>query len=50
MAKLQAIERKNGSVVHSVNLPYDVVEEIGWKKGDELCIERKEKEIIISKD
>ena len=39
MPKLQQIERKNGSVVSSVNIPLDIIEEYGLKKGDELSIE-----------
>ena len=38
MAKLQRIMRSNGSVVHSVNIPQEVIEESGWEKGDELQI------------
>lgn len=36
MAKLQQIVRSNGSVVNSVNLPKEVVEESGLRKGDKL--------------
>lgn len=50
MAKLQSIKRTNGSIVHSVNIPLDVIEENGWEKGDELEIKTKEKdEVIITK-
>lgn len=38
MPKLQQIERSNGSIVSSVNLPLEVIEASGWEKGDELNI------------
>lgn len=38
MAKLQRIKRSNGSVSYSVNIPLEIIEKIGWKKGDELEI------------
>ena len=42
MAKLQRIKRSNGSVVFSVNLPLDIIEGLGFEKGDELNIENLE--------
>ncbi|HEA46467.1 MAG TPA: hypothetical protein ENH99_01670 [Candidatus Pacearchaeota archaeon] len=39
MPKLQRILRANGSVVFSVNIPLEIVEELNWKKGQELDIE-----------
>ncbi len=36
MAKLQQIKRSNGSLIHSVNLPGEVIDALGWEKGDEL--------------
>ncbi len=39
MPKLQRIKRANGSVVHSVNIPLEIIEELEWKKGTELSIE-----------
>ncbi len=41
MTKLQKIKRTNGSVVHSVNIPLDIIEELDWKKGDDLTLETK---------
>lgn len=40
MPKLQRIKRSNGSLVFSVNIPLEVIEELEWKKGSELQIER----------
>ena len=39
MPKLQQIKRSNGSLVHSVNIPIEMVSESGWEKGDSLVIE-----------
>ena len=39
MARLQQIKRANGSVVSSVNLPVEVINELNWSKGDELIVE-----------
>ena len=36
MPKLQMITRTNGSVVFSVNLPQEVMEEVSWEKGTDL--------------
>lgn len=36
MVKIQMIERTNGSKVHSVNIPKEIIEEKEWKKGDEV--------------
>lgn len=36
MGRLQQIKRSNGSIVSSLNLPKDAVDELGWSKGDEL--------------
>jgi hypothetical protein len=41
MTKLQMIERANGSCVFSVNIPLEIIEEIGWGKGIELLLETK---------
>ncbi len=41
MVKLQQIIRTNGSKVHSVNIPLEIIEAIKWKKGDELIIFRE---------
>ncbi len=39
MPKLQRILRSNGSVVYSVNIPLEVIEQLNWKKGDSLVID-----------
>ena len=39
MAKLQQIIRSNGTLSHSVNIPGEIIEELGWKKSDELELE-----------
>ena len=53
MPKLQRIKRANGSLVYSVNIPLEIIEELEWEKGTQLDLETKElKEgfgIIISK-
>ena len=36
MSKLQQIERVNGSVVSSINIPKEELEKLDWKKGEEL--------------
>ena len=38
MAKLQEIKRTNGSIVNNITLPKDIVEESGFKKGDDLQV------------
>lgn len=55
MPKLQQVKRANGSVVHSVNLPLEAIEELGWKKGVQLTVEvntdnLKHHKIILYKD
>ena len=39
MPKLQRIKRSNGSVVFSVNIPLEIIEELDWEKGTELSME-----------
>jgi len=39
MPILQRIKRSNGSLVYSVNVPLELIEELGWEKGDELELE-----------
>ncbi len=39
MPKLQRIKRSNGSVVFSVNIPLEIIEELDWRKGTELILE-----------
>lgn len=36
MGKLQRIDRKDGTSVYHLTLPKDLIEELGWKKGDFL--------------
>jgi len=54
MAKLQKILRSNGSVVYSVNIPLEIIEELEWGKGAELSMEiqkvRVGKSIIVFRD
>jgi len=55
MAKLQQITRSNGSLVHSVNIPIEIIETVGWIKGEDLNIFTQESKngeliIIISKE
>lgn len=39
MAKIQRIDRNNGSSVHNVTFPLEVMEQTGWGKGDDLGFE-----------
>ncbi len=54
MPKLQRIKRSNGSVVFSMNIPLEIIEELDWEKGSELFMEirkvRVGKIIIIFKE
>ena len=49
MPKLQRIKRANGSLVYSVNIPLEIIEELGWEKGNTLLleIERAENDVGI---
>jgi len=47
MAKLQRIKRANGSLVFSVNIPLELIEELKWKKGLELQILTEFGKLII---
>jgi len=53
MPKLQRIKRANGSVVFSVNIPLEIIEELGWEKGIKLFLEthlvKNNKIILMSK-
>ena len=42
MPKLQRIKRSNGSVVYSVNIPLEIIEELEWVKGLSLTTEIQE--------
>ena len=51
MPKLQRIKRANGSLVFSVNFPLGIIEELGWKKGDEISLEIVENQkVMVSKE
>ena len=50
MPKLQRIKRSNGSVVYSMNIPLEIIEELDWKKGVELFLEIQEKRIMVFKE
>ncbi len=50
MPKLQQIKRSNGSLTHSVNIPLETIEELGWNKGEDLTLEIqkvRDKKIVI---
>ena len=42
MPKLQRIKRSNGSLIFSVNIPLEIIEELGWEKGSNLSLENQE--------
>ncbi len=44
MSKLQKILRSNGSSVYSVNIPLEIIEQLSWRKGDDLSLEFNEVE------
>ncbi len=54
MPKLQRIKRANGSLVYSVNIPLEIIEELEWEKGSKLFLEiqegRKKPGIIIFRE
>ena len=39
MPKLQRIKRTNGSLVFSINIPLEIIEELEWEKGINLSLE-----------
>ena len=39
MPKLQRIKRSNGTLVFSVNIPLEMIEELAWEKGIILDLE-----------
>jgi bifunctional DNA-binding transcriptional regulator/antitoxin component of YhaV-PrlF toxin-antitoxin module len=49
MAKLQMIKRANESLIFSINIPKEIVEDLNLKKGDNLKIENNKPIIMISK-
>jgi antitoxin component of MazEF toxin-antitoxin module len=42
MTKLQEIKRKDETVVYSIYIPAEVIEQLHWEKGEELTIESNE--------
>lgn len=38
MAKLQSIKRENGTFIFSVNIPIDIIRDLGWERGDVLSL------------
>lgn len=51
MVKLQEIIRKNESKVYSVNIPLEIIDALGWKKGKELNIDfNRDKQVIIKEE
>ena len=51
MPKIQQIERTNGSSVHSINLPLEIIENLDWKKGQEIeAVEENGKVILSAKE
>ena len=42
MPKLQRIKRSNGSLVYSVNIPLEIIEQLEWEKGNDLSLEISE--------
>ncbi len=49
MVKLQKTIRGNGSIVYSMNIPLDIIDQIGWEKGDELEMIKNFDRLIITK-
>lgn len=50
MVKLQQIIRNNGSKIHSVNIPLEIIEKTEWQKGDELEIIENDNIVTIKKE
>ena len=50
MAKLQRIDRKDGSSVFSVTIPKLYIMDLGWEKKEELIIEVTGDKIEIKKE
>ena len=52
MGKLQTIKRANDSVVNSLNIPLEVIQSLGWEKGDEIEVSIQiinDEEVIIAR-
>ena len=49
MPKLQEIKRKNDSKVYSVNIPLEIVDELEWKKGQDIDARMEDGKVILSK-
>ena len=50
MAKLQCITRTNGSKVYSINIPLELVDELGAKKSDIFIAKIKNKELVFTRE
>lgn len=52
MAKIQQIKRSNGSLIHSVNIPKEIMKKLEWQKGDELefIFDEDENQCILRKN
>lgn len=49
MARLQKTIRGNGSILFSLNIPLEIIEQIEWEKGQELEIVKNFNRLIIFK-
>jgi bifunctional DNA-binding transcriptional regulator/antitoxin component of YhaV-PrlF toxin-antitoxin module len=47
MAKLQKTTRGNGSVVWSLNIPQEIMEQMKWEKGQELEIVKNFDRLVV---
>lgn len=47
MVKIQEIKRKNGTTVHTVYLPEDMIAALGWTKGSEIKCDMNENGIYL---
>lgn len=49
MTKLQQIKRNDGTLIHSVNIPTRIMNDLPWDKGEELSIYLDGSETIMIK-
>lgn len=49
MVRIQEIQRKNGTKVHMVYLPEDMITALGWAKGAEIRCDMNENGIYLFK-
>lgn len=50
MTKIQGFTRKNGSTIHSMTIPKDIIEDSGLKKNDDVEVTcDADRNIIIKK-